>query len=116
KGNPICLGGIPYQNCGYSHPKGIKYRCWFDYKGIDKPCKCTDSPYGRTVYLKSGDDLRLYPSIPRDSKAFRQRYKRRSTAERNNKRLFIDYGIEAYRSRSSKMRFALATIAAINIH
>lgn len=116
KGNPICPGGIPYQNCGYSHPKGIKYRCWFDYRGIDKPCKCTDSPYGRTVYLKPGDDLRLYPPIPRDSKAFRQRYKRRTTAERNNKRLFIDYDIEAYRSRSSRMRFALATMAAINIH
>ncbi|WP_216086243.1 hypothetical protein [Mahella australiensis] len=109
KGNPVCPAGIPYQNCGYSHPKGIKYRCWF-------ACKCTDSPYGRTVYLKPGDDLRLYPPVHRDSKAFRKRYKRRTTAERDNKRLFIDYDIEAYGSRSSKMRFALATMAAINIH
>ncbi|MBZ4666500.1 MAG: transposase family protein, partial [Mahella sp.] len=44
KGNPICPGGIPYQNCGYSHPKGIKYRCWFACKSIDKSCKSTDSP------------------------------------------------------------------------
>ncbi|WP_148258444.1 hypothetical protein [Mahella australiensis] len=116
KGNPICPAGISYQNCGYSHPKGIKYCCWFAYKGIDSPCKCTDSPYGRTVYLKPGDDLRLYPPVHRDSKAFRKRYKRRTTAERNNKRLFIDYDIEAYGSRSSKMIFALATMAAINSH
>jgi len=35
-GNPICIGGIPYQHVGYSFPKGIKYRCWFDYHGIKK--------------------------------------------------------------------------------
>jgi hypothetical protein len=29
KGRPICRGGIPYYNWGYSKPKGIKYRCWF---------------------------------------------------------------------------------------
>ena len=35
-GNPICISGIPYQHVGYSFPKGIKYRCWFDYHGIKK--------------------------------------------------------------------------------
>jgi len=33
KGKPICPGGIPYQNWGYSKPKGIKYRCWFACHG-----------------------------------------------------------------------------------
>ncbi len=34
KGTLICMGGIPYKNCSYSYPKGIKYRCWLDYYGI----------------------------------------------------------------------------------
>jgi hypothetical protein len=33
KGRPICPDGIPYQNWGYSKPKGIKYRCWFACRG-----------------------------------------------------------------------------------
>lgn len=50
--NPIYMGGIPYQHIGFSFPKGIKYRCWFNYHGMEKPCKCSDSLYGRTIYIK----------------------------------------------------------------
>ncbi|WP_368491205.1 hypothetical protein [Clostridium sp. BJN0013] len=32
KGNPICMGGIPFVNWGYYKPKGIKYRCYFGVK------------------------------------------------------------------------------------
>jgi hypothetical protein len=116
KGRPICPGGIPYHNCGFSFPKGIKYRCWFDCFKKDKPCKCSDSLYGRTVYIKPGFDLRLFPPVPRDSDAFKNMFKTRTTAERSNKRVFIDYRVEDSRSRSSRMRFAFATFAAVNIH
>ncbi len=34
----------------------------------------------------------------------------------NNKRLFIDYDIETYKSKNSKMRFTLPTMAATNVH
>lgn len=115
-GTPICMGGIPYQDCGYSYPKGIKYRCWFDYKGIDKPCSCTDSDYGRTIYIKPDYDPRLFPPVPRESAAFKTMFKRRTSVERSNKRILVDYDIEAGKSRSSKHRFARATFATANIH
>lgn len=116
KGNPICMGGIPYQNCGYSYPKGIKYRCWFKCHGVDKPCSCSESIYGRTVYIKPDYDPRLFPPVPRGSDKFRQEMKRRTTVERSHKRMFKDYDIEAGNCRSSRERFARATMAAVNVH
>ena len=35
QGRPIFKGGIPYEDCGYSYPKGIKYRCYFDCHDIE---------------------------------------------------------------------------------
>lgn len=116
KGTPICMGGIPYQNWGYSYPKGIKYRCWFDCHGIDKPCSCTNSPYGRTIYIKPDYDPRLFPPVSRSSDTFKEMLNRRTTVERSHKRIFKDYDIEAGNCRSSRERFMRATMAAINIH
>ena len=115
-GNPICMGGIPYHNCGYSYPKGIKYRCWFDYHGIEKPCSCSNSPYGRTIYIKPDYDPRLFPPVARDSKTFKEMLKRRTTVERTHKRLFKDYDIEAGNCRSARERFTRAIMAAVNVH
>lgn len=116
KGLPICMGGIPYKDCGYSYPKGIKYRCWFDCNDIAKPCKCSDSNYGRTIYIKPDYDPRLFPPIPRNSPAFKAIFKRRTSVERSNKRILVDYNIENGRCRSSNQRLSRATFAAINIH
>ena len=113
---PICMGGIPYKHCGFSYPKGIKYRCWFDYHGIDKPCSCSNSPYGRTIYIKPDYDVRLFPPVPRSSDSFKSIFKRRTSVERSNKRILVDYSIEAGNCRSSKQRFCRATLATINIH
>lgn len=115
-GNPLCQGFIPYENCGYSYPKGIKHRCWFDYHGIEKPCSCTDSPYGRTVYIKPDYDPRLFPPVSRNSDAFKKMLKRRTTVERSHKRMFKDYDIEAGNCRSARERFTRATMSAINVH
>jgi len=116
KNHPICMGGIPYKHCGFTFPKGIKYRCWFDYYGLEKPCSCSDSSYGRTIYIKPDYDLRLFPPIPRNSEAFKETFKRRTSVERSNKRILVDYNIEAGRCRSSKHRFSRATFAVINTH
>lgn len=110
------MGGIPYQDCKYSYPKGIKYRCWFACHGVDAPCSCTDSPYGRTIYIKPDYDPRLFPPVPRDSDAFKDMLKRRTTVERSHKRMFKDYDIEAGNCRSAKERFTRATMAAVNVH
>ncbi len=118
KGRPICPGGIPYVNWGYSKPKGIKLRCWFATQGHVPPneCRCSESAYGRVVYLKPDCDLRLFPLVHRDSDEFKETFKRRSSAERSFKRIFEDYNVESYSSQSNRLRFSLATFAAINIH
>jgi hypothetical protein len=58
----------------------------------------------------------MFPPVPRCSDAFKERFKTRTTVERANKRLFTDYAIEEYDSRSVILRTALATFAAVNIH
>lgn len=115
--NPICEGGIPYVNWGWCPQKNsIKYRCYFDAFNLDKPCKCSNSSYGRTVYIKSDFDPRLFPPVPRSSKSFKIKFKRRTSVERTHKRIFEDYSIESGKMRSNKQRFSRATFAAINIH
>ena len=118
KNQPICNGGIPFVNWGYSKPKGIKYRCWFAVKGLEPPaeCKCSNSNYGKVIYIKPDYDARLFPPIPRGSEEFKKKFKTRTSVERTNKRMFEDYAIEFYNSRSSMMRASLTTLAAINIH
>lgn len=116
KGQPICPGGIPYAYWGSCYGKGHKYRCWFAAHKKDAPCCCSESSYGRTVYIKPDDDPRLFPSVPRHSETFKKKLKERSGAERTNKRLFVDYDIEKGHMRSTKHRFFRTVLAGINIH
>lgn len=118
KGRPICPSGIPYVYWGFCKPYRLKYRCWFAVHGQDPPadCKCSSSSYGKTVYIKSDHDPRMFTPIPRNSQVFKDKFKTRTSVERSNKRMFIDYAVEDTRSRSSMMRFAMATFAAVNIH
>lgn len=51
-----------------------------------------------------------------NSDAFKSVFKRRTSVERSNKRILVDYNIESGRCRSSKQRFARATFAEVNIH
>lgn len=115
-GKPLCAKGLPYRCCGYSYPKGIKYRCRFAYEGLEIPCPCSENAYGRTVYIKPDFDPRLFPSVPRDSQEFKNMMKRRTTVERSHKRIFEDYDIENGHCRSSMERFMRATMAAVNVH
>ena len=59
--------------------------------------------YGRCVYTYTRDNLRLFPSVARDSEAWDGTYKRRTSVERSNKREKVDYKLEAGRHRSTKM-------------
>lgn len=118
KENPICMGGIPFANWGYSKPKGIKYRCYFAAKSLESPaeCKCSNSKYGKVIHIKPDYDPRMFPPVPRSSEKFKDKFKTRTSVERSNKRMFNDYYIEEYKSRSAVLRMALATFSVINIH
>ncbi|OAA88835.1 hypothetical protein [Clostridium ljungdahlii] len=118
KGFPICMGGIPFYNWGFSKPKEIKYRCYFAAKGLEPPaeCKCSNSKYGKVIHIKPDYDPRMFPPVPRNSEKFKDKFKTRTSVERSNKRMFNDYNIQEYKSRSAMLRMALATFSVINIH
>jgi len=58
----------------------------------------------------------MFPPVLRHTKALKNKFKIRTSVERINKRLFIDYALERARCRSNMMRFAIATFAAVNVH
>ena len=97
----------------------IKYRCPTKAKKYE-PCNletpCSTSNYGRTFYVKAEDDLRLYPTIPRDSKEWKELYKQRTATERVNKQVLMDYGLENMKVRTKHRNFFFIIIASINIH
>jgi hypothetical protein len=63
KGRPVCKGGFPYTYWGRCNPYRLKYRCRFSAKGLEPPtkCKCSELKYGKTVYIKSDFDPRMFP-------------------------------------------------------
>ena len=95
---------------------GLKFRCWSAAHNRDCPCCCTPSSYGRTIYIKPESDPRLFPPVARQSETFREKLRQRSGAERVNKRIFVDYGVEKGHMRDRKQRFFRATLASVNIH
>jgi len=118
KGRPICNGKKHFIFWGLCDPYRLKYRCWYAAKGLEPPveCKCSASNYGRVVYIKPDFDPRMFTPVPRDSEAFKEKFKTRTSVERSNKRMFEDYAIEEYDSRNAMMRTTLASFAVINIH
>ena len=115
---PVCKGGKLFAYWGFCQPYRLKYRCWYKAKGLEPPekCRCSESNYGKTIYLKTEHDPRMFTSVPRHSQAFKDKFKTRTSVERTNKRLFEDYAIEEYGARSTMLRAALATFAAVNMH
>lgn len=124
KGRPICPAGYYWVHWGFDKAKmRHKYRCQFSARHQPFPncftcieCNKNKSSYGPAFYIKSSNDVRLFPPVPRHTDSFKETFKRRSSVERTFKRIFEDYGIEAFRARSRSLRFSLAVFAAINMH
>ena len=58
---------------------------------------------GWTVHIYTKDNPRLFNILPRDSKAWKKEYDRRTSVERSNKREKEDYKLEDGRHRATKM-------------
>ena len=117
-GTPVCAGGFPMVYWGYCKGRRrIKWRCPLVCGKVPEcPQKCSPAKYGRVVYTKPEKDLRLFPKTPRNSKAWKKVYARRSASERTNKRQKIDYRLEKTRARSKRRIFWRLTLGAINQH
>jgi hypothetical protein len=99
-GTPVCKAGMLMRLCGYNKQKHrIIYNCpvkrpthrdgknqWLNHTDecpLGVLCQ-TDTKMGPVVYVKSTDDPRLYPPLPRSSPEFKKLMKMRSCCERSN--------------------------------
>jgi len=110
-GVPLCRAGLKMANWGFQKDRcRIKWRCPAKvYKNCfcDQPCSPSD--YGRTVYTKPDWDPRLFTPTPRNSRKWKLVMRKRTAAERRNKRVKMDYNLELDRVRS-KSRWLIRTV------
>lgn len=104
-GKPVCHLNRPMINWGYcKSSRRVKWRCPAVVGKFDCTFKsaCSASAYGKTLYTRCNDDLRLFTRTPRHTEAWKLKFKRRSGSERSFKRKLYDYNIEHTRVRSRK--------------
>jgi hypothetical protein len=120
KGTPICMAGFHMVNWGFQNDRcRIKWRCPLVVGKVDScSCKdkCSTSAYGRTVYTKPSWDLRIFTPVPRGSEEWKSEMKNRTSVERVNKRILVDYGLEKAHARGKKRINWWLTVHSINIH
>jgi hypothetical protein len=120
-GVPICSGGNLMIYAGFYDKDRcrIKWRCprVLGKCSACEACKdCSKSSYGRTVYTHPSWDLRQFTAIPRGTLQWKNKLKERTAAERVNKRILNDFGIEKSKARGKKRISFLTTIAGFNVH
>ena len=119
-GVPICMAGHKAVFWGFSKDRcRFKYRCPLTTGKIAScPLKdqCSNSDYGRCFYVKPSWDLRLFTKVPRGSDEWKQEMNSRTSAERVNKRLLNDYGLESSKTRGKKRIFWWSIVHSVNIH
>ena len=119
-GVPVCIAGHKAVFWGFNNDRcRLKYRCPLATGKIDScSCKdnCSPSGYGRCFYTKPSWDLRLFTKVPRGSERWREEMNSRTAAERVNKRILNDYGLELSKTRGKKRIFWWSIIHSINIH
>ena len=124
-GHPICPEGKAMHSDGMEKDRlRRKFRCpcLKHEKGSSKKfvcgCEhpCTDSPYGPVVHVPVADNPRIFCSVARGSKAWVKEYKKRTSSERDNKRIKGDYKLEDGRHRSSMMWYFRLYLILMAIH
>jgi len=77
---------------------------------------CSKSAYGRVIYTKPSNDLRLFTRISRGSEEWKSLFKQRTAAKRINNRILNHYNITATHMHSKKRIAFFSTITAFNDH
>lgn len=117
-GTPLCSAGHRMVCWGYDQSKhAVKWRCPFALGKIPScPCKCSPSPYGRTVHTKPDWDIRLYTPVPRGTEEYKKIYNNRTSCERINNRILNDYGLHSMHIHTKKHYSFMTMIICICIH
>lgn len=117
---PICMAGHKTVFWCFNKDRcRLRYRCPLASGKITScPCKdqCSSSKYGRCFYTKPSWDLRLFTKVPRGSPEWKKEMNSRTSCERVNKRLMVDYGLELSNTRGKKRIFWWSIAHSVNIH
>lgn len=119
-GIPVCKNKCNMIYYGYDATRERKkYRCPLAMEKITS-CpyaeECCSTPYGRTVYVKDGSDIRNKGSLSYKSSTWKELYKNRTACERINNRVLNDYKIHTLRVRDLAKIAFFSFIACMNIH
>jgi hypothetical protein len=119
-GVPVCPDGHLMLNWGFDSVRyRIKYRCPMA-TGKVKSCpfsrNCNKTLYGKIVYIRLAENLRILTPIPRNSDEWDDTYNQRTAAERINNRILTDYELEHSKRYGKKKLAFFAFINAINVH
>jgi len=119
-GIPICILGREMTNWGIDKARHRrKYRCPFCAGSISS-CPfydiCNESDYGKIVYLRLDENLRLFTPVQRGSEEWASIYKQRTAVERTNTRILTDYKLEQPKRFGKKKLVFFAFCNAINVH
>lgn len=123
-GVPVCQAGHQMHYSGHDRKDRdrIKWRCPIKACKKNESLKCdfidtcSPSDYGRVVYTHPEDNIRLYPSVPRESQEWKDIYKHRTSAERVFKREKDDFKLSSFRTRSKERYLFYALLTAITVH
>jgi hypothetical protein len=119
-GAPVCADGYDMTRWGYDAKRfRIKYRCPLA-AGKVASCpycaNCSKSAYGKIVYIRTADDLRLLTPVPRGTDQWKENYNLRTASERVNNRVLTDYELERPKRYGKKKLAFFAFMNAINVH
>ena len=117
-GIPICSAGFKMKSNGndlkrqyakFICPKMSKNAC-----SCDTPC--STAKYGRTCSIPLKSNIRLYNCPPRDSSEWKETYNSRTSSERCNKRMKLDYLLEDAHHRSTKLWYVRSFLIMMLLH
>lgn len=101
-GIPICPQKLKMKNWGLCNGMRRKFRCPLMSKtGCSCPSPCSDSKYGKCIYIHTADNPRIFPPVPRGSALWEKTYNSHTSSERCNKRIKNDYQLQLHRHRCS---------------
>ena len=94
-----------------------KFRCPLNNNGTCT-CQspCSSAKYGRTCAIPMETNIRLYTSPPRESDEWRLMYNKRTSSERCNKRIKLDYLLEAGNHHSTKFWYVRLYLIMMILH
>jgi len=117
-GIPICNAGLKMKSNGNDlRRQYAKFRCPLNING-NCSCQspCSTAKFGRTCSIPMESNIRLYTSPPRESDEWHLMYNKRTASERCNKRLKLDYLLEAGKHHSSKLWYVRLYLILMLIH